>query len=376
MIKVKSVTCYAGICVSLAVLSGCAGPVTKPAAIDQAALKQEAEKQQEIVLQEQLKTLGRLQRVALPILRAATPLCKEQVAWRIGAWFATKDDFPKERQVAAANLLKMDDKVRVRMVADGSPAAVAGLMAGDEIVSVNARTPPTSGRIVEGFTNMLNEELKTGSQIKFIVNRAGSGRDIAISPERLCAYPANLVENDEVNAFADGSSININAGMMRFAADDRDLAVVIGHELSHNVMGHVTKKKVNAAVGLVVDILIAAATGINDQGAFSNAGAAAYSQEFEAEADYVGLYAVALANIDIDSAPNFWRKMAAINSGSIQKSYNASHPSTPERFLHMEQTVAEIKSKRSQGLALTPEFKPSTPTSSTTTPTGIGFAPH
>ena len=40
-------------------------------------------------------------------------------------------------------------------------------------------------------------------------------------------------------------------------------------------------------------------------------GAVAFSQEFELEADYIGLYIMARAGYSTDHAANFWRKMAA-----------------------------------------------------------------
>lgn len=162
--------------------------------------------------------------------------------------------------------------------------------------------------------------------------------------------------------------------MIRFAENDDELAVVVGHEMAHDTMNHITSKEINAAGGLLVDILFAA-IGVNTQGAFMKMGAQAYSKEFEAEADYVGLYAAALANNNIDVAPNFWRRMAAAHPGNIKENFMATHPSTPERFLHLEQTIAEIKGKRSQGLALVPDIKKEVPGSETKSQQGLGFAP-
>ena len=59
--------------------------------------------------------------------------------------------------------------------------------------------------------------------------------------------------------------------MMRFAVDDTDLAIVVGHELAHNVMTHSSKKMANYVLGSIVDIL-AAIYGVNTQGMFGQAG--------------------------------------------------------------------------------------------------------
>jgi len=109
-------------------------------------------------------------------------------------------------------------------------------------------------------------------------------------------------------------------------------------------------------LGSLLDI-VAAAYGVNTQGAFGNAAARAHSQGFEAEADYVGLYIMARSGRDIDNSPRFWRRMAASHPGSIQRSGAASHPATPERFLAMEKTIKEIKKKERLGEPLVPEYK-------------------
>jgi predicted Zn-dependent protease len=80
-----------------------------------------------------------------------------------------------------------------------------------------------------------------------------------------------------------------------------------------------------------------------------------YSKEFEAEADYVGLYLMARAGFAIEDTPNFWRRMAIAHPGSVKRGLAASHPPTPERFLALEKTVEEIDAKRARSEALLPE---------------------
>ncbi len=139
-------------------------------------------------------------------------------------------------------------------------------------------------------------------------------------PEAACDYPVLLDKRDVVNAFADGNQIYITQGMLRFVDNPGELATVVAHELAHNMMGHRAAKETNmvagAGVGLIFDIL-AAAAGVNTGGDFmrigAEAGAGAFSQDFEAEADYVGVYLMARGGYDIDLAPNFWRRMAVID---------------------------------------------------------------
>ncbi len=92
------------------------------------------------------------------------------------------------------------------------------------------------------------------------------------------------------------------------------------------------------------------------QGAFSNIAGQAYSQEFESEADYVGIYITELAGYEIREAAYFWRKMGIKHPGSIEKNHTASHPSSPERFVSIEETIEEINQKKSIGEELMPNI--------------------
>ena len=163
-----------------------------------------------------------------------------------------------------------------------------------------------------------------------------------------------LVFADDVNAMADGTHVLLFTGMLRFADTDEELATVVGHEMAHNLMDHVSKQQGNALLGTILDILVAG-VGVNTQGMFTKMAMLAYSKEFEAEADYVGLYLMARAGYAIHDTPNFWRRMAIAHPGSVKGGFFATHPATPERFLALEKTVAEIEGKERSNQALLPE---------------------
>lgn len=107
-------------------------------------------------------------------------------------------------------------------------------------------------------------------------------------------------------------------------------------------------------LGAIFDVLLAT-QGINTQSLGAKTGAQAYSQEFEKEADYQGLYYVARAGYPVENAAMFWRRMGVEHPPSIQASHSASHPSTPERFLGLTTNAEEIVRKRTAGLPLQPE---------------------
>lgn len=186
-------------------------------------------------------------------------------------------------------------------------------------------------------------------------------------PQADCDMHIELTTGDKaLNAHADGEKIVINMAMVDFThGQDEQLAFVLAHEYTHHMMGHVAAVRGNviggALIGIAVDIA-AAAAGVNTDGQFSGLGAQAgllsYSPAFEQEADYIALYMLARAGFNIERAPDFWRRMAKYAPEGLET--RTTHPTTPERFVLMEKTIAEIKTKQQHGRRLLPNLQPET----------------
>lgn len=145
-------------------------------------------------------------------------------------------------------------------------------------------------------------------------------------------------------------------GIVDFVDNDNQLALIIGHELAHNTRKHIDAKQGNALIGALLGAVVTVGTGVDVTNSFAQVGASAYSQSFESEADYVGLYHVSRAGYNIQEAPKFFRKLAVAFPESIHAS--SDHPTTAQRFVLLDQTIAEIKRKKSNGQKLVPNEKP------------------
>lgn len=331
-------------------LTGCAAPVTQRVSVDAAAQANEAKLQQQLALRSMAEQQFRLLSVGRGVLAGGASECGEQVRPSLGFMVLSRDQLPANERAALSEALGLDSRLRVMAVYKGSPAQKAGLLVGDIVTeqSAAALTPPGESRT--------DAARRLSGPATFTVMRAGAPVVLTATAQRVCEYPLKVVPGSVVNAYADGKAIFVTQGMMRFAADDRELALVVAHELGHNVMGHITKKTANMALGTVVDI-VAAAYGVNTGGLFGNVGAGAYSQDFESEADYVGLYYLAHAGYDTRGAADFWRRMAVESPASIKGSHAASHPATSERFLALEKVDGVIRVKRDAGVPLVPNRK-------------------
>lgn len=176
-----------------------------------------------------------------------------------------------------------------------------------------------------------------------------------------CTFGFRLVEDKTINAAADGSNVLITTGIMAFADSDDAVASVLAHEYAHNVLGHVASTQRNVALGKLGGAL--AQEALKSQGIeldnLSDLSAQVallrYSKAFEQEADHVGLYIAERAGYNIDAMPDIWRRMAASDPNGI---YTAStHPTYPERYIAMQQTINEIRLKKQNNQPLLPTFK-------------------
>lgn len=340
----------------VAILStGCVAPTTKQVQVGDVQAELEAKKQRELALRTIVEDQMRLYKVAYQVRTKAVDFCPD-TSYVAGVAFADNVAFGAMFKEAINAVYGISDVIKVFYVQPGSPAELAGVKVGDIPTSINGWVVPVGGKANEAVNSKIAELAKNGKQLTVSVMRDNAKETLTISPIKACAYSAQLSPDDIVNAFADGKQIIITKGMMRFAKDDTELSLVVGHELAHNAMEHIKAKTTNQVFGSIFD-LVAAAYGVNTQGAFGNAAGQAYSQEFESEADYVGLYMIAKAGVDINNAPNFWRRMATDHPAGINKNHASSHPSTPQRFLALEATVNEIKVKITNGQALLPDTK-------------------
>ena len=344
--------CLSAGAIIVAVAVACA-PVSKVPEIDDKAAKAERDIQQELAFRQFYKNSQRVHAITYPLLKAGAELCGEQTARGMGLFITNKHGFKKDYHAAAAKA-GLSDSLTVAGVAPGSAAERAGARDGDVLLTINGWPMPEGKEAGDKLKEKLAEIGKAKVDPVLTVRRGGETVTLTLKTDVVCNYGYAATERPIVNASADGKNLRVEAGMLRFLSDDDELAAIIGHEIAHNVMDHIPKGQANVALGTAVDILFAG-FGVNTQGAFGRLGGAAFSQEFEAEADYVGLYIVARTGRKIDEAPNVWRRMALENPGSIRSNHAASHPATPHRFLALEKTVAEIKAKRAADKPLLPE---------------------
>ena len=156
-------------------------------------------------------------------------------------------------------------------------------------------------------------------------------------------WEANVIESDQVNAFAlPGGKIAVYTGLFPVAENADGLAVVMGHEIAHAVARHGAERM--AYQKLVQIGSMAAGVSVSDmspqarQAVMAALGAGTkfgvllpFSRDHESEADEMGLYFAAAACFDPREAPKLWERMAALD-GARPSEFASTHPSNARRI--------------------------------------------
>lgn len=329
---------------------GCSTSMRLPTVEDQLA-EAEAHRQRVATIKKQVAYDDRLYNVAFPIRRVNAGMCND-FSYESGMTSGTIDDVEPEWRSAFMDAFGLTNRVTILNVTPGSPADTARLLPGDIITHVNGRRLGTG----ESATGKLAETTRQPNEISVTFQRNLESHATKVTPAQVCAYPTVLVQSNEVNAWTDGDSIFVSTGMLRFTGSDDALGLIVAHELAHITQDHVRKTLTNVLIGAVVGALISAATDTDITEDVAEAGSLVFSQDFEAEADYVGAYFAHRAGYNLTEGVQVWRELATGHPEAVDLE-GSTHPSTGKRFLAIENTVKEIELKVRDGLKVEPTRK-------------------
>jgi Zn-dependent protease with chaperone function len=342
---------------AILVCAACA-PASKLPPLPTGEIEVEQRKQQISQLQNYIGQISRLDNVAFQLRVANRDDCKDRAWAQIGLIAGTVPSLPRKFRSFSHEALSVDwTHATVLAVADNSPAAVAGLERGDQLLTFN--NEPVSRH---GTAEWIGGHVRNNGQrpIEVLIRRNGADDMRTVVPVIACAIPIELQVDPSINAFTTDDRIVVSSSVLRAARTYAQLALVIGHELAHANLGHLNKRRANAAIGWLGGAAADAGImfgGMSTYAAFSKvltqAGARAFSVAFEREADYVGAYYAARAGYDLAGSEEIWRTLSLEDPDSIRVA--ADHPITPVRFVQMQKVIEEIESKKRHDVPLDPE---------------------
>lgn len=161
-------------------------------------------------------------------------------------------------------------------------------------------------------------------------------------------WQVNVLGSKEVNAFCmPGGKIAVFTGLIdQLKPTDDELAMVMGHEMSHALREHAREQMGKAMVaqtgaGLLSSILGLGNTGQQAVGVGLQLASLHFSREDETDADLVGMEIAARAGYNPNAAISLWKKMQALNSGEPPQ-WMSSHPSSSTRIQDMQSNLPRV----------------------------------
>jgi predicted Zn-dependent protease len=210
----------------------------------------------------------------------------------------------------------------------------------------------SSNKVVS--TNTKNSEMvkRVGTRIASAITQYYDGIGIHNALQGF-NWEFNLVDSKEVNAWCmPGGKVVVYTGLLPLTQNETALAIVLGHEITHAVVGHgrerMSQQLLAQGINLVGDIALsndAQAVNIFNQLYTPSAEVGVLlpnSRRQEAEADHYGLIFAAIAGYDPSEAINFWKRMAALG-GEKPPAWLSDHPTDEQRIKNIEALMPEVK---------------------------------
>jgi predicted Zn-dependent protease len=177
----------------------------------------------------------------------------------------------------------------------------------------------------------------------------------------VCDWRFVIGKDRSMNAGASANGlIVVNRGIVEYADNEEEVALVIAHETGHLSANHPATAQRNKMIGAVIGAVLLGAAGAlassrspyqpsitssaMDTGMQLGAaiGGISYSKEQEREADYLAAVILYRSGLDLDKARVFLVKMAKA-SGRKDTGMLDTHPAGPERLAAWDKAVAEIR---------------------------------
>jgi hypothetical protein len=210
----------------LATLCAACAPVTRRAEFSEQALKTEENLQRGLVLEAELVQRQRLADTAFPITVAARQECAKHRGMNTGIELASSGNFNKD-YAADARRLGFGDEATVATVAAASPAALAGLRRGDELLAIDGRKGWATGpHAASGATEALTQASTRGA-FELKVRRAdGTLFNTQLKPVEACSIAVLIYRSGKSEIRVNERAALVPYQVVRLAANRDELSAI------------------------------------------------------------------------------------------------------------------------------------------------------
>ena len=236
-------------------------------------------------------------------------------------------DYTPADRLMAAETYGLSGGFGVLYVVPGSAAERAGLTTGDEIVAVNGldlaqfkhaaiRGKASFDRTAK-FADYLENTLANGPA-SLTVRRQSATVALHLAGQPGCGGRIALIHRGAADAWSDGRYVAVTLAMVELAADDSELAFVVGHEMAHNIAHDAARKP--PLGGLLLQFGVGAAR----------------VKQAEISADTMAITLMARAGYDLTAPERLLSKVAS----SHQLDLAITHPGIARRITGVQQAIA------------------------------------
>ena len=276
-------------------------------------------------LLQHLRQQARLWDVSAPMLSKGAEVCRGRTRPNFGFVAWTRWDIERRYRIAAMGVLGLDDRLRVMHILPGSPAAGAGLLAGDEIEMVGRHRMPAGKSAGAALELVLQREAVAGVTKTFRIRRGDARRVLEIVPRAQCAIDLVVTDSDQVNAFTHDGAVYLTRGLMEVLRDDLELAALTAHFIGHSLLGHRPSAGEITAAGKVRRQFEDLEWALADEEQKANLkkvgalpGFRAYSLEQEMQADRAALELMARADYPMEVLVEVWHSLVEVQDGELK----------------------------------------------------------
>lgn len=221
-------------------------------------------------------------------------------------------------------------------VANASPASASGLKPNDRLRAVNgvdladnSRQQTSAGSYDAVSAAMAElEALPEKSAAVLSIERGDQRLEVNVTPQNVCRSRVELAPGNAINANANGLVAQISGRLVNWVESDDELALVIAHEMAHNLLDHPKWLSEKSALSG-----IATSLGLSGRA----------QRQMELDADRMGIIMAAIAGYNYKIAPGFW---ARLNSNAPLAAFLATtHPKTRARRENAQRVVDDLNAK-------------------------------
>ena len=269
----------------------------------------------------------RLAGIAYRLTTANAALCRD-LAPNLGIALHGLGQYGDRAEARA--MFGFDAPIAVEGIVPGGPAARAGVVANDSVVAIGGTpfpreaspgAPNSAGR--DAALALLDSQ-PPGAPVMLSLLRGGVRRDVVVAAVPACRSAFELLLGPGHDAQADGRIVQLSVGFLEDYSD-AEVAVVVAHELAHNVLRHRARLEAAGVKGGLLKEF-----GRNRR----------LTRVVEEQADLLSVHLLRNAGYDPATAVAFWRDHGGGISDALLRS--RTHPSSSARANAIGAEIARI----------------------------------